>query len=89
MSGAAAHAFTAQWDRPELPPAPTLPELLAFIAAYEAARGRALTPEERRTAHASCVYSLAFAARAEHARRAPGSEFRALLQAAAPVLLSG
>jgi hypothetical protein len=46
---------------------PTADETRAFIADYEVARGRPLTPEERRATHAAAVYVRAYATRCEHA----------------------
>lgn len=46
---------------------PTDEEARAFIAEYEAARGRPFTYEERQTLNAAKIYSLAYSARCEHA----------------------
>ena len=46
---------------------PTDEEARAFIAEYEAARGRPFTPEEKRTLKAAKTYQLAYSARCEHA----------------------
>jgi hypothetical protein len=91
-AGAAAYVFTADWNRPDIPLTPSLDELHAFIADYELARGRAFDAAERRTAHASAVYLMAYVARCEHAsaRERTAARDRAfidLLREAAPVLL--
>ncbi|HVU67531.1 MAG TPA: phosphotransferase [Ktedonobacteraceae bacterium] len=46
---------------------PTEDEARAFLAEYEAARGRPFTPEEHQTLQAAQLYSLAYSARCEHA----------------------
>lgn len=46
---------------------PTDEEAYAFVAEYEAARGRPFTPQEHRTLMAAKIYSLAYSARCEHA----------------------
>lgn len=91
--GAAAHAFTADWHRDDLRQAPTHDELAAFVADYETARGRRFAHAERATVAASCVYSLAYTARCNHAL-APADEsgngdFRPLLRAHGAAMLDG
>lgn len=91
--GAAAHAFTADWQRDDMVQVPSRDELRAFVADYEAARGRPFDRGELATVAASCVYSLAYTARCNHALR-PGEEggtgdFRALLRAHGAAMLAG
>jgi hypothetical protein len=85
MLGAAAHAFTADFQRLEVSPVPTLEEALAFVADYEDARGTSFGPDERATIVASLTYSTAYSARCEHGIRegepASGDGFRRLLRA--------
>ena len=64
--GSAAHAFTADWSIAGLRCVPTLAEAQAFIADYEAARGRPFTAEERGTAEAALVHAVSYSARCEH-----------------------
>ena len=89
-AGTAAYGFTADWDRQDVFPAPTLDEIRAFLESYERARGRAFAEEERRTAHAACVYALAYHARYQHAGGGRGARpcaFIELLREAGPALL--
>ena len=65
--GAAAHAFCADWERADVPAAPSVGELRAFVGEYEDARGRRFADDERRTLAGSLVYSLAYTARCVHA----------------------
>jgi hypothetical protein len=46
---------------------PTDEEACAFVADYEAARGKPFTPEEQQTLKAAKIYGLAYGARCEHA----------------------
>jgi hypothetical protein len=88
--GTAASGFTADWDREDVFPAPTLGEIHAFLASYERARGRSFEAAERRTAHAACVYALAYHARWQHASGRTDARSRAfidLLREAGPALL--
>ncbi len=82
--GAAAHAFTADWQRDDLVRVPDTDEMRAFVADYERARKKAFTPEERATAAASCVYAIAYTARCNHAanpaERGWNGDFRPLLE---------
>jgi hypothetical protein len=92
LVGAVAHAFTADWQRDDLAQAPTLEELRQFVDDYEAARGRRFDPAERRTLWASCVYSLAYTARCNHALRVGPEgglgDFRPLLRDHGDTLLA-
>lgn len=65
--GAAAHAFCADWERDDVPAAPELDELHAFIADVEAARGARFDGDQRATLAGSLIYSLAYTARCTHA----------------------
>ncbi len=64
--GAAAHAFCADWERDDVPAAPSVDELRAFVSEYEGARGRRFAGDERLTMAGSLVYSLAYTARCVH-----------------------
>jgi hypothetical protein len=68
IAGTAAGAFTYTEELAE-PVArwPTPDESLAFLADYELARGAPFSADERRDAHAACVYLIAYAARCHHA----------------------
>ncbi len=83
--GAAAHAFCADWERADVPAAPSVDELRAFVGEYEDARGRRFAGDERRTLAGSLVYSLAYTARCVHALGADaddrGRAFVQLLEA--------
>ncbi|MEM9190472.1 MAG: phosphotransferase [Myxococcota bacterium] len=92
MVGAAAHAFTANWEDEGVFPAPSVEEIQAFIAAYQQARGRPFGREEQQAVHASTVYSIAYTARCQHALepepKSPRSAaFRDLLGTAGNALL--
>lgn len=65
--GSSAHCFTADYRIENLSWVPTLEETLAFIADYEAARGAPFSADERRTAVAALVATMAYSARCEHA----------------------
>ena len=67
LVGITAHMFCADWSRADVAQAPTLEEAKAFIADYEAAAGRAFTPEERTLCSAAFAYSVAYTARCGHA----------------------
>ncbi|HZU13063.1 MAG TPA: hypothetical protein VFB58_09505 [Chloroflexota bacterium] len=58
--------YPARWDRPVIL-TPSLADARAFVAEYEAARGRLFTEAERATLGASALYALAYGARCEHA----------------------
>jgi hypothetical protein len=83
--GAAAHAFS--WDERGPDPVPRVDELEAFLEDYQQARGRSFTEEERATALASLLYSLAYSARCNHTlsseRPLARGDFRRLLFEAA------
>ena len=63
LVGYTAHAFCADWSRTPPAAAPTIDEARAFIADYEAARGRAFDGAERRLCGAAFAYSYAYTAR--------------------------
>lgn len=92
LVGANAHAFTADWQREDLVRVPSVDEIRAFISDYERARGAPFTRAELELARASCVYSLAYTARCNHAvkPREEGwnGDFRPLLRAHGDALLS-
>jgi Phosphotransferase enzyme family len=67
LIGSTAHAFCADWDRPNHVQAPTLDEARAFIADYEAARGRSFGSAERRLCGGAFAYAVAYTARCSHA----------------------
>jgi hypothetical protein len=79
VAGAAAHAFSVDWRDADAggPSGPSgaqgLAQTRAFIADYEAARGRPFEGDERRTLGGALVYSLAYAARCTHALGAAAS----------------
>jgi len=67
FAGSSAHCFTADYRVDDLDVVPTLEEALAFLADYEAARGAAFSTDERHTAIAALVATMAYSARCEHA----------------------
>jgi hypothetical protein len=78
LVGAVAHAFSADWSRAEHVQAPTMEEAREFVAAYETARGRRFTAEERQLCSGAFAYGVAYTARCGHAagidtRDQPGS----------------
>jgi hypothetical protein len=74
-TAAASYLYTEELDPPvEL--WPTAAESLAFLDAYEAARGTRLPPGERRAAEAAAVYIAAYAARCLHAIGLPPGDLR-------------
>jgi hypothetical protein len=78
LVGFTAHAFCADWTREHHPQAPTFDEARAFVAEYEAARGKTFDIEERRLCGAAFTYSMAYTARCRHAlgndeRATPGT----------------
>ena len=84
--GDAAFSFTANWDLPEVDPAPDPGEVSAFIGDYDAARASRLTTSERAQVVACGAYLMAHVARCEHANGDPdGSYTRALRAARQPL----
>ena len=78
LLGIVAHAFCADYSRRGHRQAPTIEEARAFKSDYEAARGRAFTPDESRLCGAAFAYACAYTARCVHAqgkdgRAAPGT----------------
>ena len=69
--GMAAATFTATWDIPVARVFPAPGDMVAFVADYEHASGRAFTAGEWRTAEAAATYLLAYTARCEHCTAAP------------------
>jgi hypothetical protein len=66
LVGGSAHGFTADWSRP-VRRIPTADDIRAYVADYEAGRGRAFSRRERSAVFAHCVYSIAYGARCQHA----------------------
>ena len=67
LVGIVAHGFTANWRAPAgHRQFPTLAEMRAYVADYEAARGAPFAADERRMLDASLVYTMAYTARCEH-----------------------
>ncbi len=85
LVGAAAHAFTADWQRDDVVRVPSGEELALFVEDYERARGVPFDAAERATVRASCVYSLCYTARCNHAvnptEEGWNGDFRPLLRA--------
>jgi hypothetical protein len=73
-------------------PTPSVDDLEAYVAEYEAARGATLTPAQRRAVRAAAVATMAYTARCEHAIDPDEQQWtttRPRLRAAAAVLLGG
>lgn len=89
--GSLAPHFTADWQREDVVRAPTLDEMRAFVADFEASRARPFSADERRTLAAAAVYGMAYTARCNHASnpREEGwnGDLRPLLRACARELL--
>ena len=66
LIGQIGHAFTADWGIPQTRRTPTLEECRAFVADYEAARGRPFESGERTAIDAAWVYATAYGARCQH-----------------------
>jgi hypothetical protein len=64
--GIAAHVYTADWSRVVGRVIPNADEIRAFVADYEAARGRSFSKAERQSLFANGVYLLAYGARCGH-----------------------
>jgi hypothetical protein len=64
--GANSTIFACDWSDPSLDPYPSAAETSAFIADYEAARGRRFTSGEHEVIDAARVYRVAYGARCEH-----------------------
>lgn len=68
LAGTAAGSFTYTEELPyEVFPWPDAAESIAFLDAFEAARGAPFSVRERRSAQGACVYLRAYAARCGHA----------------------
>jgi Phosphotransferase enzyme family len=90
--GDAARGFPMTWHL-DVPLAPTLEELWAFVEKYEAARGAAFTTAERATIAAAAAYALAYSARCENcfnsaATNYPAGSFREALSRYGEALLA-
>ncbi len=66
LVGVNAVGFTASWNDGRPDPYPSAAESAAFVADYEAARGRAFTSSERDVLDAASLYRLAYGARCEY-----------------------
>lgn len=66
IAGAGAASFAARLEGGVPIEAPRIDDLEGFLADFERARGRAWSRTERRSAEASCLYSLAYLARCAH-----------------------
>jgi hypothetical protein len=88
--GSATHHFTLDWRAP-VPHVPTLDEVRAFVADYEAARGKPFTTAERVAARTAYVFCTAYGARCEHVLASSGQTaptgFRDRLASAGAALL--
>jgi hypothetical protein len=78
LVGVISSAFCANWaGRDKVALAPTLDEARAFVAEYEAARGRRFGRDERQLLGGAFAYTVAYLARCGHAigrgREAPGN----------------
>ena len=89
LIGFNAHAFCADWSRPGVVCAPTMDEARAFVAEYEAARGRPFTADERALAGAAFAYSCAYTARCgwPNDQRAEAGTFHHLVASNGPSLM--
>lgn len=67
LIASAAYSYPTDWSREDRPVLPRAEDMLAFVADYEDARGRAFSERERRSLLAHCVYSVAYGARCSHA----------------------
>lgn len=67
MIGSLAPHFTADWQRDDVVRAPSIDEMRAFVADFEASSGHAFSKAERATLSAACVFAMAYTARCNHA----------------------
>ena len=67
--GNGAASFSSDWSRRDVCPLPSLPEMRAFVADYERARGRVFDPVERELLDAANLYAAAYGARCQHSDR--------------------
>jgi hypothetical protein len=81
IAGAGAASFASRIEGGVPIEAPTLEELEGFLADFESARNRPWTRTERRSAEASCLYSLAYLARCAHASGDGPERFKVLREA--------
>jgi Phosphotransferase enzyme family len=77
--GYAARAFPLAWERGGTRLWPAREEQVAFVAEYEAARGRPFSTAERRAVAAAGVFLSPYGARCEHAVAEPGAALFDLL----------
>lgn len=66
MVGLSAHGFTADWRIEGVRRIPLADDIRAYVADYEAARGRPFSKRERRALFSHCVYFIAYGARCTH-----------------------
>ncbi|HEY3304144.1 MAG TPA: hypothetical protein VGL70_11480 [Candidatus Binatia bacterium] len=66
LVGISAHGFTADWTLEGVRRIPTADDIRAYVADYEAARGRPFSKRERSSLFAACVYAIAYGARCAH-----------------------
>ena len=66
LVGGSAHGFTADWSR-DVRRIPTPDDIRAYVADYEASRGRTFSRRERSAVLTRCVYAIAYSARCQHA----------------------
>jgi hypothetical protein len=66
LVGISAHGFTADWTLEGFRRIPTADDIRAYVADYEAARGRPFSKRELRSVLATCVYCIAYGARCAH-----------------------
>jgi hypothetical protein len=97
LLGQIGYGFTTDWSTDQTRRTPTIEEFRAFIAFYEAARGRRFSLAERQTVDAAWVYATAYGARCEHSDLVVGmpwasaepcqDSYRGLLARHAPSML--
>lgn len=81
IAGAGAASFASRLERGVPIEAPSLDELEGFLTDFECARSRPWKRTERRSAEASCLYSLAYLARCAHASGRGPERFKVLRDA--------
>ena len=92
--GVSAHSFTADWALEGIRRIPSADDIRAYVADYEAARGRPFSKRGRQSLFAHCVYFIAYGARCTHALDPQKPEWEPdtwpyLLKNAGEALLSG
>jgi hypothetical protein len=78
IAGAGAASFAMRFEHGVPLEGPSLDDLDFFLADYQTARGPSFSRAERRTAEASCLYSLGYVTRCAHAIDAQGSIYERL-----------